>query len=440
MNDSDDMMAALRRGRKKRQSAPAVSAVPPPQVFDFATLPEYRQMSMQMAAGEMAGINSPFFREITAVDGANVTIDGQTILQFASYDYLGLNQDPVVRNAAANAAEKWGVSATASRLVGGERPYHHALEAAIATAYDVESALALVSGHATNVSVISALIGPKDLVLIDSLIHNSVSEGVRLSGATRLVFPHNDTAWLDQKLAETRDKFERVLVVVEGLYSMDGDVPDLATLIDIKSRHDAWLMVDEAHSFGVLGDTGRGLAEYAGVDPKRVEIWMGTLSKALGSSGGFIAGSHALIDFLRFKAAGFVFSVGLSAPLAAAATAALVGITPARVQKLQENGAYFLEQAKKAGLDVGLSAGSAITPVIIGDSLRAVIAANMLLERGINALPIIFPAVPEKQARLRFFVTALHSFDDIDRAISATSEVMDALKNLPDLASMIKSA
>ncbi len=441
MSSTETLLAQLRQNRAKRSQRPETSApVQPTRAFDFAKLPEYRQMSMQRAAGDLVGISSPFFREASAISGATARIDGQECLQFASYDYLGLNQHPKVRDAAAVAAQKWGVSATASRLVGGERPYHSALEQAISGFYGVESALAMVSGHATNVSTIAALTGPKDLVLIDSLIHNSVSEGVRLSGANRLVFPHNDTEWLTRKLAEVRGNYDKVLIVVEGLYSMDGDTPDLPALVEIKQRHNAWLMVDEAHSLGVLGSTGRGISQHCGVDPNLVEIWMGTFSKTLGSSGGFIAGSAALIDFLRFKSAGFVFSVGLSAPLAAAATTALGLIEAERVKKLQDNGAYFLMRAKAVGLDVGLSDGLAITPVIIGDSMGAVIGANKLLARGINALPIIFPAVPEKQARLRFFITALHSSEDIDQAITAIAEVIAELEDMPDLATMIASA
>jgi len=441
MSDTKVLLARLRQNRANRNEQPQMLPHDAtPDAFDFATLPDYKQMSMQRAAGDLAGIASPFFREISDVSGVSVRIDGQECLHFASYDYLGLNQNAQVRSDAALAAQKWGVSATASRLVGGERPYHFALEQAIADIYGVESALAMVSGHATNVSVIAALVGPKDLVLIDSLIHNSVSEGVRLSGAARLVFPHNDTDWLNRKLTSIRQNYDKVLIVVEGLYSMDGDTPNLPELVDIKHRHNAWLMVDEAHSLGVLGAMGHGISEHCGVDPKAVEIWMGTMSKALGSSGGFIAGSAALIDFLRFKTAGFVFSVGLSAPLAVAATTAFGMIDAERVKKLQDNGAYFLMQAKAAGLDVGLSEGAAITPVIIGDSLGAIIAANQLLAQGINALPIIFPAVPEKQARLRFFVTAMHSFADIDRAITITAEVIQGLKDLPDLATMIGSA
>ncbi|MEL6791923.1 MAG: aminotransferase class I/II-fold pyridoxal phosphate-dependent enzyme, partial [Pseudomonadota bacterium] len=325
--------------------------------------------------------------------------------------------------------KEWGVSANASRLVGGERPYHQALEQALADAYGVDDAICMVSGHATNVTTIGALLGPKDLILMDQLIHNSISEGARLSGAARLTFPHNDFDWVDETLSRVRGRYERVLIVVEGLYSMDGDFPDLAKFVEVKARHDAWLMVDEAHAFGVLGETGRGIAEMQDVDPKSVEIWMGTLSKTLAACGGYICGSEALIMYLKHKAPGFVFSVGLSAPVAAAAEAAVRAMLdePWRVTKLRENGVRFRDTAAAAGLDIGLTQGYAVTPVIIGDSPRAVVAADRIYKRGVNALPIIFPAVPEQQARIRYFLTTDHTFDQIDEAIAVAADVVGGL-------------
>jgi 7-keto-8-aminopelargonate synthetase-like enzyme len=231
-----------------------------------------------------------------------------------------------------------------------------------------------------------------------------------------------------------------VLIVIEGLYSMDGDFPDLAEFVKIKRNHDAWLMVDEAHAFGVLGETGRGIAEMQGVDPRSVEIWMGTLSKTLASCGGYIAGSEALVTYLKFKAPGFVFSVGLSAPVAATAAAAVRAMLdqPERVARLHANGQRFREKAKDAGLDIGLTEGYAVTPVIIGDSPRAVVAADKLYEAGINALPIIFPAVPEQQARIRFFMTSDHTDEQIDDAVAKTAEIVHGLKDV-DLFESLRS-
>lgn len=431
MTDSDgDLMARLRAMRERRAPSgadtptePPAQSAPPPRAYDFSRLPEFEQMRLQRAAADMAGFDPPFFREHTIVDGPVSTINGVRQINFSSYDYLGLNAHPDVRAAAQAAIAEWGISATASRVVGGERPYHAALEAAIADLYGVESAITMVSGHATNVTTLGALLGPRDLILTDTLIHNSITEGCRLAGARRVVFPHNDVDWIDDHLTRHRDRYDNVLIVVEGLYSMDGDMPDLAALVALKSRHRAWLMVDEAHSLGVLGASGRGLAELTGVDPQSVEIWMGTLSKTCASCGGYIAGSKALIDYLKYKAAGFVFSVGLAAPLAAAALASLTVMRqePERVARLRANGLRFRQKAEDAGLDVGLSEGYAVAPIIIGSSLQAATVSDQVYKAGINALPIIYPAVPEKSARLRFFVTSEHDETMIDDAIAAVS-------------------
>jgi 7-keto-8-aminopelargonate synthetase-like enzyme len=317
--------------------------------------------------------------------------------------------------------ERHGISASASRLVGGERPHHGALEAALAETYGTEAALAFVSGHATNVNVLATLMERGDLILMDQLSHNSITEGAKLSGAQRLTFPHNDYDWLDERLGQVRGEYRNVLIAVEGLYSMDGDSPDLERLIEIKSRHKAWLMVDEAHGLGVLGPTGRGIHEAQGVDPRLVEVWMGTLSKTLGACGGYVAGSRPLIEVLRYHAPGFVYSVGLASPLAAGAAKALeiMHREPERVARLQANGQAFLAAARDAGLDTGPSQGHAVTPIILGDSVRAAVMSHLLYEAGISALPIIYPAVPEKLARLRFFLTSDHTEAQIHAAVEA---------------------
>jgi 7-keto-8-aminopelargonate synthetase-like enzyme len=221
-----------------------------------------------------------------------------------------------------------------------------------------------------------------------------------------------------------------VLIVVESLYSMDGDTIDLPRLVAIKQRFGAWLMVDEAHGLGVLGPTGRGIAEASGIDPRQVDLWMGTLSKTLASCGGYIAGPAPLVDYLKLMASGFVYSVGLPPPMALAALTALellIADTDGRVARLQANSRYFLERARAAGLDTGLAQGHAIIPIILGDSLQAVLLSNRLLERGVNVSPIVHPAVPEKSARLRCFVTAEHSRDQIDRAVAIIAEEREKL-------------
>ncbi len=425
------VIAALRAAEARRpETAPGDGAAGPcPPAYDFAELPALRPVRMQLAALAALGLEPPYFR--LGEHGATLAavVEGVRQTSFASYNYLGLNGHPEVMQAAQAAIGRWGVSPSASRLVGGERPYHRSLEAALAAMQGTEAALAMVSGHATNVSTIAALVGPGDLVILDQLAHNSVTEGARLSGATRLTAPHNDAEWIDDALARRRGEFRHALVCVEGLYSMDGDTPDLARLVEIKRRHRAWLMVDEAHALGVLGATGRGLAEATGVDPRAVEVWMGTLSKTLASCGGYVCGSAALIAHLRTRAPGFVYSVGLAAPLAATAETALAVMLrePARVARLAELGRRFRDRAHRAGLDTGGAEGHAITPVLLGDSLRAVRASAELARRGVQALPIVHPAVPERLARLRFFLTSEHSEAEIDRAVDATAAVLAGL-------------
>jgi len=396
-----------------------------PEAFTrFDRHPGYEKMLVPKAAADRLGLANPFFKVHEGVAGATTLIEGRTLINFSSYNYLGLSGHPAINKAAKDAIDRYGTSASASRLVAGERPIQRELEVALADLYEVEDCIVFVSGHATNVSTIGYLFGPKDLVIHDSLIHNSVLEGIKLAGSARRSFPHNDTLALDGILAEIRGQFERVLIVVEGHYSMDGDIPDLPALIDIKRRHKAFLMVDEAHALGVLGATGKGLHEHFGVAGKEVDIWMGTLSKTLAGCGGYIAGERALVEHLKYAAPGFVYSVGMSPPLAAASLEALriMQKEPERVARLQERSRYFLDQARQADISTGLSQGFAVIPVIIGSSLKAVKLSNQLFDAGINVQPIIYPAVEEKAARLRFFLAAMHTEQEIQYALTALAK------------------
>ena len=395
----------------------------------FADLPAYQDLKKQSAAAEMLGIRNPFFTAHDGRAGASTRIAGRSFVNFGSYDYLGFNQHPEVAAAAKDAIDAFGTSVSASRVVAGERPLHRQLERKLAALYEVDDAVVFVSGHATNVATIGELLGPKDLIITDALIHNSVLVGAELSGAARRSFPHNDLAALRQLLADNRAQFENVLIAVEGLYSMDGDLPDLPALLDIKQQYGAWLMLDEAHALGVLGPRGRGTAEHFAVDPRRVDIWMGTLSKTLAGCGGFIAGSTALVEILKCRASGFVYSVGMPAAMAAAALKSLDLLEQERdrVQRLRDNSRHFLALAKAAGLDTGMAQGFAVIPVLIGNSLRAAKLANRLLERGFNVMPIVYPAVPMQSARLRFFLSSEHSQAQLEAAVAATAQELARL-------------
>ncbi|MCB4822199.1 aminotransferase class I/II-fold pyridoxal phosphate-dependent enzyme [Roseicella aerolata] len=405
-----------RRGGKEDEAAPAESPG-----RDLSTLPGLRDIEMVREAGAALGLENPYFRPHEGVAGARTVIGGRDFLNYASYNYLGLNGDPRIAAAAKAAIDRHGVSASASRLASGERPVHGALEAALAANYAAEACLTFVSGHATNVTVIGQLMGARDLILHDQLIHNSAAEGARLSGARRVAFPHNDWRAAERELAAHRRRHGRALLVLEGHYSMDGDVPDLPRFAALAREHDALLMVDEAHALGVLGATGRGSFEQCGIAPDAVDIWMGTLSKTLSACGGYIAGRQPLIDLLRHAAPGFVYSVGLAPPLAAAALASLQAMQaePWRVAKLQANAALFLRLAREAGFDTGSSAGLGIVPVILGSSVAAARMAAALFEAGVNVQPILFPVVPERSARLRFFLSAEHTEEEIARTVAA---------------------
>jgi 8-amino-7-oxononanoate synthase len=425
-----NLIGAAKRAAERPAARLAAPASPPRRRRPaFEELPEYRDFKTQRAVADMLGVRIPFFRQHEGRAGATTLIGNREHLNFASYDYCGLNAREEVHAAAKAALDRYGMSASASRVVAGERDIHRRLEEHIARFLGVDDAVVFVSGHATNVSLIGQVLRPDDLLIHDALIHNSVLVGARLAGCARRSFAHNDYAALEAQLADAAAHHERILVVAESHYSMDGDVPDLARLVEIKERYGVWLMIDEAHGLGVLGKTGRGIAEMKGVDPRRVDIWMGTLSKTLAGCGGFVAGSPALVEYLKLTAPGFVYSVGMPPPVAAGCLAALEILErePELVARVNANARLFLTLAQEAGLDTGTSEGWAIVPVMVGDSLRATALASALLDRGVNALPILYPAVPERAARLRFFFTAEHSEDQIRAAVAATAAEMEAL-------------
>ena len=270
-----------------------------------------------------------------------------------------------------DAVRRWGSSCSASRPISGEKPVHRELELELAKLLGTEDAIALVSGHATNVTVIGHLLGEGDLVIHDSLAHDSIMQGCMLSGATRRPFPHNDHAALDELLTTIRHQYRRVLVIIEGIYSQDGDIPDLPAFIEVKRKHQALLMIDEAHSIGVLGETGGGIGEHFGVDRADVELWSGTMSKSLAGCGGYVGGSRELVEFLKYTTPGFVYSVGMPPPTAAASLAAIRHVaqpSPNTCERLRELSAMFLTLAREAGLDTGDSEGTPVIPCIVGSS------------------------------------------------------------------------
>ncbi len=422
---------ASRSGQSAAKSAasPDKNLEIPLEYYDFAETPEFKRLKQQIGMFAQSGIPNPYFSVHERVVNDTTRIGGRDLISFSSYNYLGTSGDPFVQASAKEAVDRYGTSVSASRLVSGEKPLHRELEQGIANFIGVEDSIVFVGGHSTNESTIGHLFGPGDLIVHDSLSHNSLIQGAILSGARRRPFAHNDWQALDQVLSDIRHEYRKVLVVIEGVYSMDGDWPDLPKFIEIKKKHHAFLMVDEAHSIGTMGKTGRGIAEHAGVSPRDVDIWMGTLSKSFGSCGGYIAGKKELVEYLKYTAPGFVYSVGMPPPAAAAALASLrlMEREPQRTTKVQENSALFLSLAKAAGLNTGMSKDSPVVPIIIGNSADALLLSRRLFERGVNVQPILYPAVEESASRLRFFITSCHTNEQIRETVKSVAEELGAI-------------
>lgn len=396
----------------------------PPECYDFSQMPEYRKLKQTMRLLQATGMPNPYFSVHESVARDTTRIGGRELISFATYNYIAMSGDPVVNAAAKDAIDRYGTSVSASRLVSGEKPVHRELEQGIADFIGVDDSIVFVGGHSTNETTIGHLVGAGDLIAHDTLAHNSIIQGALLSGARRRPFPHNDWRALNTLLTETRHEYRRVLVAIEGVYSMDGDFPDLPKFIEVKQKHKAILLVDEAHSIGTLGKTGRGIGEHFGVNPRDVDLWMGTLSKTFGSCGGYIAGCKEVVEYLKYTAPGFVFSVGIPPASAAAALASLklLQAEPQRVAKVQANSRLFLQLAKAKGLNIGMSNNTPVVPVILGSSIHSLQLSRALFERGINVQPILYPAVEEEKARLRFFITSAHSPEQIRFTVDAVAE------------------
>jgi 8-amino-7-oxononanoate synthase len=356
-------------------------------------------------------------------------INGQEYINFCSYNYIGMSGDPVVVNATRDAVARYGTSVSASRLVSGEKPLHGALERGIADFIGTEAAIVLVGGHSTNETVIGHLFGAGDLILHDALSHNSIMQGAILSGARRRPFPHNDWRALEKILSEIRHEYRRVLIVVEGVYSMDGDYPDVPRFIEVKNRHKCWLLMDEAHSIGTMGKSGRGMTEFFGIKSQDVDVWMGTLSKALGACGGYIAGQKPLVQLVKYTCPGVIFTIGLAPPSAAASLVAIRKLQASneRVTTLHKRAEYFMGLCRQHGFNTGPSKDTAIIPVILGNSLHSIRASRQMHARGISVQPILHPAVEESGARLRFFVNVLHTEEQLKTTADNLAEILREL-------------
>lgn len=392
----------------------------------FEDFPAYKQLQIQLRVAQRTGIGVPYFMLHQGLAKEYTEADGKRLLNFSTYDYLGLNGDSRLTQAATQAALRYGTSASASRLVAGERPVHRELEVALAEHYGTEDCVVMVSGYACNATTIASLFGPGDVIYADRLSHSSIMNGAKDSMAARLIYQHNDMQALRQLLETTRVRHNRALIVTEGVFSMDGNIAALRELIALKREFNCFLMVDEAHALGCIGATGAGSGEYWHVAPQDVDIWMGTLSKTLCTCGGYIAGNKALITLLKYKAPGFVYSVGMSPVLAAASLEALklMHAETWRTEKLQENCSFAFRRAQELGLDTGKAEGTAILPVITGSSMKAGFLSSLLLEHGVCALPIIYPVVSENSARIRLFLSASHSKEHLKQALTLIASLL----------------
>jgi len=398
-------------------------------VGTFEESEEYRHFKERIGSLLADGKKNPYFVNHDSPLLDTSVVDGKVMLDFGSYNYVGMSGRKEVSDAAKSAIDKYGTSASGSRLLAGEKPVHGELEREIAFWKHAEKALVCVGGHSTNVTLVGNFCGKNDLILYDALAHNSVEQGCRLSAAVARPFPHNDVAALERILQAQRQYFEKVLIIIEGVYSMDGDISPVPEFVALKKKYKCFLMVDEAHSAGVLGATGGGVDEYFSLAHDDIDIKMGTLSKGLGTCGGYIAGKASLVEYLRYNLPGFVFSVGMSPALAAGSLAAvrLLRTRPEIMESLHRNIKCFADEAKKRKLDICLGGSAAVIPIMVGRDEDAFALSTELENRGILVPPAVYPAVPKNKARLRFDVISEHKPEQIVKALDTLVQAADDL-------------
>ena len=365
------------------------------------------------------------YRRLRILDGEQKPesrFDGSQVINLSSNNYLGLTTHPKLREAALRAVKELGVGSGSVRTIAGTMELHMELERRIAAFKKTEASVVFQSGFTANAGTVSAILGKEDLILSDELNHASIIDGARLSRATIKVFPHRDTAALERLLEETKS-FPRRLVITDGVFSMDGDVAPMKEIASLARAHGAIMMVDDAHASGVLGRAGRGTVDHFDLHGQ-VDIQVGTLSKAIGVLGGYVAGSKTLIEYLYHRARPFLFSTSHPPAVAAACLAAfdVLEQEPERIERLWSNTKRFKDGLKRIGFDTGLSE-TPITPVMVGEADLAMRFSDKLFEKGLFAQGIGFPTVGKGKARLRTIVTATHTEEELDRALSILEDV-----------------
>jgi glycine C-acetyltransferase len=362
-------------------------------------------------------------RTLSSPQGAWLVVDGRRVLNFCSNNYLGLANHPRILQAARQAMEKYGLGPAAVRSIAGTMDLHLELERRLAAFKGVESAITFQSGFNANIATIPALVGMDDAIISDELNHASIIDGCRLSGGKIIRYAHCDVADLERVLKENRAAYPKVIVITDGVFSMDGDVAPLDKIYEVVQNYDAILMVDDAHGEGVLGRGGRGIVDHFDLHGK-VDVEVGTLSKAFGVVGGVVAGNPVVVEWLRQRGRPFLFSSAMTVPDTAACLAALdlLEESTALVDRLWENARYFKAEMKRLGFDTGLSS-TPITPVMLGEAPLAQQFSRELFENGVFGMAIGFPTVPRGKARIRVMISASHSKDDLDQGLEAFGKV-----------------
>jgi glycine C-acetyltransferase len=366
-------------------------------------------------------------RTLSSAQGARITVDGRSVLNFCSNNYLGLANHPQLIEAARQAMEEQGVGPGAVRTIAGTMDLHLELESRLAKFKRVESALTFQSGFNANLAAIPALVGKGDAIYSDELNHASIIDGCRLSGAKIIRYSHADAKDLERQIESTHSQYGRKLVVTDGVFSMDGDVAPLDAIQPVAERYGCLLMVDDAHGEGVLGEGGRGIVDHFGLHG-RVDVDVGTMSKAFGVVGGVVAGSKRMIDWLKQRGRPFLFSSAMTVPDTAACLAAvdLLEASTSLVEKLWSNTVYFKSRLGDMGFDLGKST-TPITPIMLGDAPLAQQFSAQLYKAGVFAMAIGYPTVPRGKARIRVMISAAHSTDDLDEGLAAFGRVGEQL-------------
>ena len=362
-------------------------------------------------------------RTISSPQGAWLVVDGKRSLNFCSNNYLGFANHPRLVKAAKEAIDKYGIGPAAVRTIAGTMDIHLELEKRMAAFKKVESAITFQSGFCANLATIPALVGKEDVIFSDELNHASIIDGARLSGAKIIRFAHADPASLEQVIKEAAGTYRRALIVTDGVFSMDGDVAPLDKLYAIAEKNDILLMVDDAHGEGVLGTGGRGIVDHFHLHGK-VDIEVGTMSKAFGVMGGVVAGKPAIVDWLRQRGRPFLFSSAVTPPDAAACIAAIDVLEESTelVDRLWENARYFKAEMKTLGFDTGVST-TPITPIMLGEAPLAQQFSRALFENGVFAMALGFPTVPKGKARIRVMISAAHSREDLDKGLAVFKKI-----------------